>query len=121
MVQGVIAGIGISLPMYGPSLAVTGHIPTRFQKTHTGDVSRPSGAPLGAVIHPLMFNHLFNGCIGFSRDILASVGFVSVLMLICLLIYAHESTANTFRRQLYRSGTEVLSLSFFISMTTVVR
>lgn len=116
MVQGVTAGIGMSLAMYGPSLAV---IFQHVSKRRTLAMSLvASGTLLGAVIHPLMLNHLFNGCIGFSRDIIASVGFVSVLMLICLLIHAHESTVNTFRRQLYCSGTEILSLSFFVLMTT---
>jgi len=44
-----------------------------------------SGTSLGAVIHPIMLNHLFNGHVGFSRGVLVSAGFVSTLLLVAHL------------------------------------
>ena len=82
MVQGVLAGIGSGLT-YVPSMAV---ISQHFSKRRTLAMSFvASGTPLGAVIHPIMLNHLFNGHVGFSRGVLASAGFVSTLLLIACL------------------------------------
>jgi MFS family permease len=82
MVQGVLAGIGIGLT-YAPSLAV---ISQHFSKRRTLAMSLvTSGTSLGAVIHPIMLNHLFNGHVGFSRGVLVSAGFVSTLLLVAHL------------------------------------
>ncbi|OAX32778.1 MFS general substrate transporter [Rhizopogon vinicolor AM-OR11-026] len=82
MIQGVLAGIGIGLT-YAPSVAL---ISQHFSKRRTLVMSLVvSGAPFGAVIHPIMLNHLFNGPVGFSRGVLASAGFVSTLLLIACL------------------------------------
>lgn len=44
-----------------------------------------AGTPLGAVVHPIMLNHLLNGPVGFSRGVLISAGFISALLLIACL------------------------------------
>ena len=84
MVQGVLSGIGIGLT-YGPSIAV---ISQHFSKRRTLAMSlAASGTPLGAIIHPIMLNHLLNSHIGFSKGVLVSASFVSGLLLIaCLLM-----------------------------------
>jgi MFS family permease len=82
MVQGVLAGIGMGL-VYAPSMTV---ISQHFSKKRTLAMSLvASGASLGAVVHPIMLNHLLNGQVGFSRGVLASAGFVSSLLLISCL------------------------------------
>ncbi|KAG1731652.1 major facilitator superfamily domain-containing protein [Suillus paluster] len=93
MVQGVLAGIGIGLK-YGISIAV---ISQHFSKRRTLVMSLvTSGSPLGAMIHPIMLNHLLNGTVGFANGVRASAGFVSVLLLIaCLSMRTRELPAPT--------------------------
>ncbi|KAG2340294.1 MFS general substrate transporter [Suillus weaverae] len=82
MVQGVLSGIGMGLT-YGPCMAV---ISQHFSKRRTLVMSLvASGSPLGAIIHPIMLNHLLNGTVGFARGVRASAGFVSALLLIACL------------------------------------
>ncbi|KAG2039272.1 MFS general substrate transporter [Suillus americanus] len=82
MVQGVLSGIGMGLT-YGPSMAV---ISQHFSKRRTLVMSLvASGSPLGAIIHPIMLNHLLNGTVGFARGVRASAGFISALLLIACL------------------------------------
>ncbi|OAX33371.1 MFS general substrate transporter [Rhizopogon vinicolor AM-OR11-026] len=82
LVQGVLPGIATGL-IYAPSMAV---ISQHFSKRRTVAMSIvASGVPFGAVIHPIMLNHLLNGHVGFSRGVLASAGFVSILLLISCL------------------------------------
>jgi MFS family permease len=79
MVQGVLSGIGLGLT-YAPSIAV---ISQHFSKRRTLVMSLvASGTSLGAVVHPIMLNHLLNGHVGFSRGVISSAGFVSALLLI---------------------------------------
>jgi MFS family permease len=82
MVQGVLFGIGMSLT-YGPCLAV---VSQHFSRRRTLVMSLvTSGTPLGAMVHPIMLNHLLNGTVGFARGVRASAGFVSALLLIACL------------------------------------
>jgi len=82
MVQGVLSGIGAGLT-YAPSLAL---VSQHFPKRRTLVMSLvASGVPLGAIIHPIMLNHLLNGPVGFSRGVLTSAGFVSSLLLMACL------------------------------------
>ena len=68
---------------YAPTMTI---VSQHFSKRRTLAMSLvSSGIPLGAVIHPIMLNHLFNGHVGFSRGVLASAGFVSTLLLIACL------------------------------------
>ncbi|KAG1737824.1 major facilitator superfamily domain-containing protein [Suillus paluster] len=82
MVQGVLAGIGMGLT-YAPSVAL---ISQHFSKRRTLVMSLvTSGTPLGAIIHPIMIDHLLNGTVGFVKGVRASTGFVSALLLIACL------------------------------------
>lgn len=68
---------------YGPCMAV---ISQHFSKRRTLVMSLvASGSPMGAVVHPIMLNHLLNGTVGFERGVRASAGFVSALLLISCL------------------------------------
>ncbi|KAG1768740.1 major facilitator superfamily domain-containing protein [Suillus placidus] len=80
--QGVLSGFGMGLT-YGPCMAV---ISQHFSKRRTLVMSVvASGSPLGAIIHPIMLNHLLNGTVGFARGVRVSAGFVSALLLIACL------------------------------------
>ncbi|KAG1731650.1 major facilitator superfamily domain-containing protein [Suillus paluster] len=93
MVQGVLSGIGMGL-MYGPSMAV---ISQHFSKRRTLIMALvASGSPLGAIIHPIMLNHLLNGTVGFARGVRASAGLVSALLLIaCLFMRTRVLSTST--------------------------
>ncbi|KAG0698061.1 major facilitator superfamily domain-containing protein [Suillus ampliporus] len=93
MVQGVLGGIGIGLT-YAISVAV---ISQHFSQRRTLVMSLvTSGSPLGAMIHPIMLNHLLNGTAGFAIGVRASAGFVSALLLIaCLSMRTRELPAPT--------------------------
>ncbi|KAG1807030.1 major facilitator superfamily domain-containing protein, partial [Suillus subaureus] len=82
VVQGVLSGIGMGIT-YGPSMAV---ISRHFSKRRTLVMSLvASGTPMGAIIHPIMLNHLLNGTVGFARGVRTSAGFVSALLLVACL------------------------------------
>ena len=55
-----------------------------------------SGSSLGAMIHPIMLNNLFNRGVGFANGVRISAAFVSFLLLVaCLLIRTRmESPKN---------------------------
>jgi MFS family permease len=68
---------------YGPSMAV---LSQHFSKRRTLVMTLvASGTPLGAIIHPIMLNHLLNGAVGFVGGVRASAGFVTALLLIACL------------------------------------
>ena len=79
---------------YAPSVAV---ISQHFSKRRTLVMSLvTSGSPLGAVIHPIMLNHLLNGTVGFARGVRASAGFVSALLFIsCLTMRTRTLPASS--------------------------
>jgi len=80
--QGILTGIATGLT-YAPSVALVSH---HFSKRRTLVMSLvTSGVPLGAIIHPIMLNHLLDGPVGFSKGVLASASFVSTLLLIACL------------------------------------
>lgn len=81
--QGVCAGIGAGM-LYVPSYAVVGHY---FLKRRTLAMSIvASGSSLGAAIHPIMLNNLFDS-IGFGNAVRASAGLVSgMLLCACFLM-----------------------------------
>ncbi|KAG0698063.1 major facilitator superfamily domain-containing protein [Suillus ampliporus] len=91
--QGVLSGIGMGLT-YGPGMAI---ISQHFSKRRTLVMSLVvSGSPLGAIIHPIMLNHLLNGTVGFARGVRTSAGFVSVLLLIaCLSMRTRALSTST--------------------------
>ncbi|KAG0693431.1 major facilitator superfamily domain-containing protein [Suillus ampliporus] len=80
--QGVLSGIGMGLT-YGPSMAVISQYFSRRRTLVMSFVA--SGSPLGAIIHPIMLNHLLDGTVGFTRGVRASAGFVSALLLIACI------------------------------------
>ena len=45
-----------------------------------------SGCSLGAVVHPIMLNNLFNRGVGFANGVRISATFISVLLLIACLL-----------------------------------
>src|SRR5882757_8117080 len=82
MIQGVLSGIGTGLA-FAPSILIVSQY---FSKRSTLAISLvTSGTPLGAIIHPIIVNHLLNGHVGFSRGVLASAGLVSALLVIACL------------------------------------
>jgi MFS family permease len=113
MVQGVLGGIGMGL-VYAPSMAV---VSQHFSKRCTLAMSLvASGVPFGAVIHPIMLNHLLNDRVGFSRGVLASAGFVSALLLIACLSMrtrALPAPSNNYRSVARKCSRDIL----FILMT----
>ncbi|KAG9318805.1 major facilitator superfamily domain-containing protein [Chiua virens] len=79
LAQGI--GLGISQGfLYVPTLSVLSHY---FQKRRTFAMSLvTSGSSLGAIIHPIMLNYLFNRGVGFANGVRISAAFISVLLLI---------------------------------------
>lgn len=81
--QSVCAGIGAGL-LFVPSYAVIGHY---FQKRRTLAMTIvASGSSLGATLHPIMLNNLFN-TLSFGNAVRASAGLVTgMLLFACLLM-----------------------------------
>jgi MFS family permease len=81
---------------FGPSMAI---LSQHFSKRRTLVMTLvASGSPMGAIIHPIMLNHLLNGPIGFVGGVRASAGFVTALLLIaCLSMRTRTSPAPTAR------------------------
>ncbi|KAG2039275.1 major facilitator superfamily domain-containing protein [Suillus americanus] len=93
---GVVAPI-IVLVRVIPRKACIAVVSQHFSKRRTLVMSLvASGSPLGAMIHPIMLNHLLNGTVGFARGVRASAGFVSALLLIaCLCMRTRELPVPT--------------------------
>ncbi|KAG2743827.1 MFS general substrate transporter, partial [Suillus brevipes Sb2] len=82
VLQGVVSGFGMGLT-FGPSMAV---LSQHFSKRRTLVMTFVvSGSPMGAIIHPIMLNHLLNGPVGFAGGVRASAGLISALLLIACL------------------------------------
>ncbi|KAH0827063.1 MFS general substrate transporter [Lanmaoa asiatica] len=96
LAQGIGLGIAQGL-LYVPTMAVVSHY---FSQRRTLAMSlTASGASLGAIVHPIMLNNLFNRSVGFANGVRISAAFISVLLLIaCLLIRTrlepHKHPAN---------------------------
>ncbi|KAF8447578.1 MFS general substrate transporter [Boletus edulis BED1] len=84
LAQGIALGIAQGM-LYVPTVAVVSHY---FHKRRTLAMSLvASGSSLGAIVHPVMLNNLFNRGVGFANGVRISAAFVSVLLLIaCLLV-----------------------------------
>ncbi|KAG6376456.1 MFS general substrate transporter [Boletus reticuloceps] len=84
LAQGIALGIAQGM-LFVPTVAVVSHY---FHKRRTLAMSLvASGSSLGAIVHPVMLNNLFNRGVGFANGVRISAAFVSVLLLIaCLLI-----------------------------------
>ncbi|KAG1733990.1 major facilitator superfamily domain-containing protein [Suillus lakei] len=115
MVQGVLSGIGMGLT-YGPCMAV---ISQHFSKRRTLVMSLvASGSPLGAIIHPIMLNHLLNGTVGFTRGVRASAGFVSVLLLISCLSMRTRTLSTSKPTASYSAAARKCSRDVFFILIT---
>ncbi|KAG1843891.1 major facilitator superfamily domain-containing protein [Suillus subluteus] len=80
--QGLGLGIASGL-MYIPSIAVISH---HFRRRRTLVMTFvATGSSLGAIIHPIMLNHLLNGPLGFAHGVRASAGLISSFLLTACL------------------------------------
>lgn len=84
LAQGICLGLAQGM-VYIPTITVVSHY---FRRRRTLAMSLvASGSSLGAVIHPIMLNYLFNRSVGFANGVRISAGLVTVLLLAaCLLI-----------------------------------
>ncbi|KDR76845.1 hypothetical protein GALMADRAFT_139714 [Galerina marginata CBS 339.88] len=79
LTQGLGLGLGGGI-CYVPSVAIVSHY---FQRRRTLAMTIvASGASLGAVIHPIMLNHILGKRLGFGNSVRASAGLVGGLLLI---------------------------------------
>ncbi|KAN0076916.1 Major facilitator superfamily domain containing protein [Tylopilus felleus] len=84
LAQGICLGLAQGI-VYVPSMAVVSHYFSRRRTLAMSLVA--AGSSLGAIIHPIMLNNLFNRGVGFANGVRISAAFLSVLLLIaCLLI-----------------------------------
>ncbi|TFK32270.1 monocarboxylate permease [Crucibulum laeve] len=81
--QGLCLGFACGV-IYVPSLSIASHYFQRRRSLAMGIVS--AGSALGAVIHPIMLNKLFNGPVGFHNGVRISAGLNVALLIIALLI-----------------------------------
>ncbi|CAL1704013.1 unnamed protein product [Somion occarium] len=80
-------GVGIALGMtYIPSLSVVAHYFSKKRAIAMGFVA--AGSSLGATIHPIMLNNMFNNPkIGFVKGVRASAGMnLGLLVIACLMM-----------------------------------
>ncbi|KAJ7929583.1 MFS general substrate transporter [Mycena leptocephala] len=84
LAQGIANGIGAGMT-YVPCVAVISH---HFQKRRALAMTIvASGSSLGAVVHPIMLNHILHSGLGFSNAVRASAGLIAGLLLIaCFLV-----------------------------------
>lgn len=75
--QGLGGGLGTGI-VYVPSLAIVSHYFQRNRPLAMGIVA--VGAALGAVVHPIMLNHLFYGPVGFHNGVRISAAFNTLLL-----------------------------------------
>jgi len=94
-------------------------ISQHFSKRRTVAISLvTAGTPLGAVIHPIMLNHLLNGHVGFSRGVIASAGFVSALLLMSCLSMRTRTLPTPFDASYLTAARKCSRDVLFILMTT---
>ncbi|KAF5341733.1 hypothetical protein D9611_001313 [Ephemerocybe angulata] len=79
LTNGVALGLACGIT-YVPSLGIVSHYFHRRRSLAIGIVS--SGSALGAILHPIMLNHLFNGRIGFHNGVRISAALNVVLLII---------------------------------------
>jgi MFS family permease len=101
---------------YGPCMAV---ISQHFSKRRTLVMSLvASGSPMGAVIHPIMLNHLLNGTVGFSRGVRVSAGFVSALLSIACLSMRTRALPTSKPTISYSAAVQKCSRDVFFILIT---
>ncbi|KAJ7157878.1 major facilitator superfamily domain-containing protein [Mycena crocata] len=83
LAQGLGAGLGAGI-IYVPSVAVISHYFHVRRSIAMCIVA--SGSSLGAVLHPIMLNHMLRSHLGFSNAVRASAGLISALLLIAALL-----------------------------------
>ncbi|KIK39965.1 hypothetical protein CY34DRAFT_56231, partial [Suillus luteus UH-Slu-Lm8-n1] len=80
--QGLGLGIASGL-MYIPTMAIISH---HFRRRRTLVMTFvATGSSLGAIIHPIMLNNLFNGPLGFANGVRVSAGLISSCLLTACL------------------------------------
>lgn len=83
LTNGLCLGLGAGLT-YVPSLSIVGHYFQRQRPLAMGIVS--AGSALGAVLHPIMLNKLFNGHVGFHNGVRISAALNTFLLIVAILI-----------------------------------
>lgn len=119
LAQSIGHGLGAGL-MYVPSLAVLSHYFVRRRAMAMSIVA--TGAALGAVVHPIMLNNLFER-IGFANTVRASAGLITgLLLLACLLMHPRlpppESTQPLWKslKRFSRDGPYVCAAIGYVYM-----
>ncbi|KAJ6480279.1 MFS general substrate transporter [Mycena sanguinolenta] len=84
LAQGVANGIGVAM-IYVPCVAI---IPHHFHKRRAvAMIIVASGSSLGAMLHPLMLNHVLHSSLSFGDAVRTSAGLITALLLIaCCLV-----------------------------------
>ncbi|KAJ2918172.1 hypothetical protein MD484_g2277, partial [Candolleomyces efflorescens] len=95
LANGVAFGAASGL-LYVPSLSIVTHYFKTRRPIVLGLVS--SGSALGAVLHPIMLNKLFNGPIGFHNGIRVSAGLNLFLLLAAFAMMRTRLPPKTFQR-----------------------
>lgn len=78
LAQGFGLGIAEGL-LYVPSITVVSHYFCRRRTLAMTLVA--CGAPIGAIVHPIMLNNLINGRLGFANGVRISAAFVTLMLL----------------------------------------
>jgi hypothetical protein len=73
---------------------------------------------MGAVIHPIMLNHLLNGTLGFARGVRVSAGFVSALLLISCLSMRTRIVSTSKSTTSYGAAARKCSRDVFFILVT---
>ncbi|KIL66114.1 hypothetical protein M378DRAFT_75796 [Amanita muscaria Koide BX008] len=83
LAQGVCFGISVGLT-YSPSLAIISHYFNKRRALAIGLAS--GGSALGAIVHPILLNRLFNSRVGFSNGIRISASITLSLLIVATVI-----------------------------------
>ncbi|KAF7343785.1 MFS general substrate transporter [Mycena sanguinolenta] len=85
LVQGIGLGLGAGIVCV-PSLAVVSHY--FFKRRALAMVIVASGAPLGAVVHPIMLNNTLHSSLGFPGAVRVSAGLITgTLLIACSMMH----------------------------------
>lgn len=83
LAQGVCFGISVGLT-YSPSLAIISHYFNKRRALAIGLAS--GGSALGAIVHPILLNRLFNSRVGFSNGIRISASITLSFLIVATVI-----------------------------------
>ncbi|KAF8702195.1 hypothetical protein AX14_014482 [Amanita brunnescens Koide BX004] len=97
LAQGICFGLSVGLS-YSPSLAIMSHYFKRRRTLALGLVS--GGSSLGAIIHPIMLNRLFNGPVGFHNGVRISAALNVTLLLVANFICTTRLPPKTTKSRL---------------------